>query len=789
MTQQVQGSTLVTEKIAFRKSLKFNLLVFSLAISMVPLIILMIFSILQNKAAMTEKIQSDLEVTAKAQGTSFANWMQEQLNEVKYIASLPEVKSFDQGQYEAVLQDAAKNFSSFGLFFLVDERGMQLYNTANEPIKDLSDRVYIQDALKGNSVIGDPVVSKANGRLLIPVAAPVMNENGDVIGVIGGTLFLDKLSESLKNLQFGKTGEVIFLNSEGFFLTDSRYTEELLAAQKITERAELELQVVSDDLTQAFSGTTSASINTDYRGEQAIEAFAPVKVANISWAMLTKQDTSEAFESTNRLIKVLVIALFIAIALVVTFSILYASHLTTILNLMVKAGISLSIGDFNLSGLAMEDRIKLRGRSDELGAISRSFTAMILYQKDKAEISSRISNGDLSVEVTTKSDHDELGKSMLQMVIGLRKLVGSVQVNAQNLGLAAEELSSAASQAAQATNQITMTIQHVAQGTQNQTEAVTKTSVSISQMTNAIDAVAKGAQEQNMSVAKASQITDQINSAINQVTENIATVTNDSNTAAEAARIGSSTVDQTLSGMESIKQKVGVSAEKVQEMGKRSQEIGAIVETIEDIASQTNLLALNAAIEAARAGEHGKGFAVVADEVRKLAERSTIATKEIGSMISGILSTVSEAVKAMEEGTKEVEQGVTNANLAGVALSDILTASEAVQKQASMAAEASKLMRVASEELVMAVDSVSAVVEENTSSTEEMAANSGEISQAVENIASVSEENSAAVEEVSASVEEMSAQVEEVTASTASLAEMAQMLKDAAAQFKLTSEG
>jgi len=223
----------------------------------------------------------------------------------------------------------------------------------------------------------------------------------------------------------------------------------------------------------------------------------------------------------------------------------------------------------------------------------------------------------------------------------------------------------------------------------------------------------------------------------------------------------------------------------VQEMGKRSEEIGAIVETIQDIASQTNLLALNAAIEAARAGEHGKGFAVVADEVRKLAERSSLATKEIGGLIKRIQGTVAEAVLAMDEGAKEVESGVALANEAGSALGSILAAAEKVYTQAKEAGEAAKLMNVASDELLEAVESVSAVVEQNTASTEEMSAGASEVSQAIENIASVSEENSAAVEEVSASTEEMSAQVEEVTASAQSLMEMAKELQAVVALFKL----
>jgi methyl-accepting chemotaxis protein len=241
--------------------------------------------------------------------------------------------------------------------------------------------------------------------------------------------------------------------------------------------------------------------------------------------------------------------------------------------------------------------------------------------------------------------------------------------------------------------------------------------------------------------------------------------------------------------MVSIRNKVSLSTSKVQEMGNRSSEIGVIIETIEDIASQTNLLALNAAIEAARAGEQGKGFAVVADEVRKLAERSGLATKEIAKLIQGIQNTVNEAIVAMKESSSEVEAGVIQANSAGQALDSILAVAESVYKQAEDAGKAASKVSEAATELVDAVDSVSAVIEKNTAATEEMAANSSELTQAVESTASTSEENSAAVEEVTASTEEVLAQVEQVSAFADTLLESAQGLQKIISQFSLTSDG
>ncbi len=545
--------------------------------------------------------------------------------------------------------------------------------------------------------------------------------------------------------------------------------------------------VIADLLAKADGGQARDTLHRLVGGDalisqQAVEKSISRLVAiNQDLALQAKEDSVDTFNaSLKRMLIISIAGLLLSIGLGFVITV----NIRTPVEAMAKGLQNLRDGNLNWD-VSEQVRENIIQRSDEMGIAGGGFHSTVQYLQEMAGFASRIASGDLTVQVTPRSENDELGIAFSKMVASLQDLILLIIQSTENLTSASSQLAFNSGQTGEAARQIATTIQQVALGITQQTTGVTKTSTSVEQMNRAIDGVARGAQEQASAIGRASQVASRISTSIIQVTNNAQAVTRDSAEAAKYSKNGAKTVQETIVGMETIRTKVGVSAAKVEEMGKRSEEIGKILETIEEIASQTNLLALNAAIEAARAGEQGKGFAVVADEVRRLAERSSLATKEIAKLITGIQGTVSEAVEAMNASASEVEAGVARANSSGTVLDNILAAAESVFKQAEEAGGAAAKVEAAATELVDAVDAVSAVIEGNTAATEQMASNSSELTQSIENIASVSEENSAAVEEVSAATEEVSAQVKEVSTSAASLMEMAQQLSQVVSRFKL----
>jgi len=323
--------------------------------------------------------------------------------------------------------------------------------------------------------------------------------------------------------------------------------------------------------------------------------------------------------------------------------------------------------------------------------ISRGVT---LPLGEGVDVAKRLAEGDLTVDVKVKS-RDETGQlmeAMQTMVHNLRDMITSTVDISTSIASASNQLQSTAQQ------------------------------------------IATGAEEVAAQTSTVATASEEMAATSSDIARNCTMAADASQQSADAAHAGANVVQETINGMNIIAEKVRQTSVTIEALGSRSEEIGDIVGTIEDIADQTNLLALNAAIEAARAGEQGRGFAVVADEVRALAERTTKATKEIGAMIKAIQHETKVAVKAMEEGVSEVEKGAESSQKSGKALNEILERIGEVSTQVSQIATAAEEQTATTNEVTANVHQITDVVHQTASGADETADAAAQLAKQAENL-------------------------------------------------------
>jgi len=292
----------------------------------------------------------------------------------------------------------------------------------------------------------------------------------------------------------------------------------------------------------------------------------------------------------------------------------------------------------------------------------------------------KAASGDLSHDIPADS-HDEIGDmatSFNAMIKNLRRIIGEINTTTSTLASSSEELSA--------------TSDDLSRGIQNLSSQTDQVATSMTEVSQTIMDMAKNA-----------------SSAADQ-----------SRNASETATKGKQIVDTTATDMVRIAKIVQEAASTIEELGRSSAKIGEIVAVINGIADQTNLLALNAAIEAARAGEQGRGFAVVADEVRKLAERTGQATKDIAQRIGSIQAAAAESVDAMKKGSDEVDKGVGLAKEASKALDSIVKASTMSVDMVQRIAVATEQQSAATEEVTQNMESISSIARQSSTSTEQI---------------------------------------------------------------------
>jgi len=311
--------------------------------------------------------------------------------------------------------------------------------------------------------------------------------------------------------------------------------------------------------------------------------------------------------------------------------------------------------------------------------IGRLMSKLLAALTEKANA---IASGDLSTAELQISSRDEIGQ-----------LAGSVNEMQQRLAETLQSVASTAEHVASASEEIAASAAQMASGSDTQKDQVHQVATAMQEMS----------------------------ATVHEVSENCNKAAESAHQTAETARRGGVILEDTLAHMRSIADSVRETAQKVQELGSRSDQIGKIVGVIDDIADQTNLLALNAAIEAARAGEQGRGFAVVADEVRKLAERTTKATKEIAEMIQSVQTETRGAVDKMKAGTQQVEKGVEVTAKVGASLKQIIGQAEHVGEMVTHIATAANEQSSATEQVNNNMDQINKLVAESAEGAQQSA--------------------------------------------------------------------
>ena len=404
------------------------------------------------------------------------------------------------------------------------------------------------------------------------------------------------------------------------------------------------------------------------------------------------------------------------------------------------------------------------------GALGQSLAALTTGVREVAA-------GDLTKNLAVADGPlSELAVGLNRLIYGMRAFLGTMRAEAGQLGAAGADLQTTAASSLAVIEGSAIAQQQLQEGIVEQSQIVEGALAKVRAMTDAIAELAGSAEQQTRSLDETAIDVSTMSASIEEVSAQVDSLLTISSETTLTADRGGAAIHTIVDAMATIRSTIGELGDDIRQLGVNSDQIGDIVKVIDRIAEQTNLLALNAAIEAARAGEHGRGFAVVASEIRKLADGSVQATKEIAGHIGSTQGVITQVTDAMTRLNERLEESVLSTDNASDALREIVAAVLNSNKQIGQISSVTRSMSENTFRVIRSIEEITRSVSANLAATKQMASHSGAVSSAFDAITSISSQNASSVEvltyvnaEVTSAAQRILGSVEEMTQRAATI--------------------
>ena len=549
---------------------------------------------------------------------------------------------------------------------------------------DQREEPYYADAVKSKAPAFPAYTDDSIGQLMVSAAVPILLD-GKALGVVGVDLGMNEIQANLAALHPYETGYVMLFNSEG--LVVAAPDKELIGKPIGEQFTEAEREAVlkhTEAMVESESPFTGEAVLTYYNSIKTTDGHS-------TWTFAVALPKDKIFEHSQAATRLLVIIGLGGIALMTVVIFLVISSMVKALRQGVEYAEMVAGGDL--------DRTYTSDRKDELGVLASALGRMVANLKERIWEAER-----LSLEAAAQS------KAAEEATRNAQAALGEAEAGRQALLEAAGHVDEVVAELSLATHSLSAQVVQARASADSQRTRVAESSSAMENMSDTIETVSSSARN-------AAEASERVKAK---------------------ALSGEEIVRNSVQAIDAVQDDSRILRANIESLGEQAESIGSIITVINDIADQTNLLALNAAIEAARAGEAGRGFAVVADEVRKLAEKTVLATKDVGEAIVGIQKGTQQSVTAVEHTTTNLTSATELVNKSGEALAEIVQeavhTAEQVQSIAhgvEMQTEAGQIIARVLENINVAADETASIMQAAGQTVETVAVETGQLQELV----------------------------------------------------------